>query len=425
MKEKDPLPVRFLLIIALLICALLLGFLLKGYFPVNPEINVQFVPPSLDIGSLQREVSNLRELPLKQEIAVGFLDQEALNQELKKNMEEDLGQEDLQSTEKVLRFLGILKGDESLKDMLFKVLSEQVYGFYDQEKKELKVLKKDNKTTALEHFALVHEIVHGLQDQNFDLSRFMPPKFKGNDDELMAVQSLYEGDACWTSELYLEKEGSLSFQIGLFFDSLKVNQNALETASPYVTESLLFPYQEGMSFVQTLYKKGGWDLVNLAFENPPVSTEQIIHPEKYLSNEKPENFTFPRWKSLEGYTLIKENTLGEFDLRYLFKLFLPESQADEAAAGWNGSLYQLWEKDGKMVFVLETRWDSSQDASEAGYALESFLKNRFGFAPANYYRGSLFKGENEVGLLYPSSQDQYLILAPDEKLALDILNELP
>jgi hypothetical protein len=78
-----------------------------------------------------------------------------------------------------------------------------------------------------------------------------------------------------------------------------------------------------------------------------------------------------------------------------------------------------------MVFVLETRWDSSQDASEAGYALESFLKNRFGFAPANYYRGSLFKGENEVGLLYPSSQDQYLILAPDEKLALDILNELP
>lgn len=418
-------PVRFLLIIALLICALLLGFLLKGYFPINEESAIQFAPPFLDIKALQKEISNFRNLPLKEEITVGFMDQEALDQELRVNMEEEFNQEDLQSTEKVLRFLGLMNGNESLADVLFKVLSEQVYGFYDQEKKELKVLKKDEKTTALEHFALVHEIVHGLQDQNFDLSRFMPPKFKGNDDELMAVQSLYEGDASWTSQLYLKEKGSLSFQMGLLFDSLKVNQKALETAPPYIVKSLLFPYEEGMSFVQALYQKGGWDLVNQAFENPPISTEQIIHPEKYFSNERPENLTFPNWKSLEGYALVRENTLGEFDLRCLFQSVLPENQADEAAAGWSGSSYQLWEKEGKMVFVLETKWDSSQDASEAGYALESFLKNRFGFAPLNFYRGSLFKGEKEVGLLYPTDHGQYLILAPDENLALDILQELP
>ncbi len=350
MNERTPLAVRFVLVISLLVCALLLGFLLKDYFPVKEEATSHFSPPSLDISAIQNEVSNLRQLPLKKEIPVGFLDKDALNQELEKSMKDELGQQDLQSTEKVLRFLGILEGEESLQDVLFKVLSEQVYGFYNQKSGELKVLKKEEKTTALERLALVHEVVHGIQDQNFDLSRFMPPRFEGSDDELTAVQSLYEGDASWTSMLYVQKNTSLSFQAGLLFDSLDVNQSVLEAAPPYIVEALLFPYQEGMTFVKTLYQQGGWTLVNEAFEKPPVSTEQIIHPEKYLSNEQPANIAFPNWKSLDGFTLIRDNTLGEFDFRYLFRSVLPEKQALESSYGWNGSRYQLWEKDGMMVF---------------------------------------------------------------------------
>ncbi|MDI6869015.1 MAG: hypothetical protein QMD88_05490 [Coprothermobacterota bacterium] len=425
MNERTPLAVKFVLITALLICALLLGFLLKDYFPVKLEEPPQFNPPSLDITAIQGEVSNLRQLPLKEEIPAGFLDKEALNQALKESMEDELSQQDLQSTEKVLRFLGILEGGQSLKEVLLEVLSEQVYGFYDHESGELKVLKKEDKTTALERLALVHEVVHGIQDQNFDLSRFIPPDFKGSDDELMAVQSLYEGDASWTSVLYVQKNSSLSFGLGLLLDSLDLNQSALELAPPYVVESLLFPYQEGMTFVKTLYEKGGWMFVNQAFEKPPVSTEQILHPEKYLSNEQPATITFPEWKSLEGFTLVRDNALGEFDFRFLFRSVLPENQALVASTGWNGSRYQLWEKEGMMVFILESRWDSPQDASEAEFALENFLKSRFGFAPTNYYRGSLYVGGNEVGLLYPSGQAQYLILAPDEELALNILSELP
>jgi len=425
MNERTPLSVRLLLVLALLLCAFLLGFLLNWRSPFTEEVAENPSPPPLNVSYLQNEVSSLRQLPLKAEIACEFLDKSALEQELKASLEDELFQEDTLSTEKVLKFLGILKYEDNLSQVLLDVLSEQVYGFYDQESGQLKVLKKGEKTTALERLALVHEIAHGIQDQNFDLSRFLPPEFKGDDDELLAVQSLYEGDASWTSMLFVQNNQSLGFGLGLLFDSLNLEQNQLEKAPVYVQESLVFPYQEGMNFVKSLYERGGWTMINQAFEKPPQSSEQIIHPEKYLMNEQPASVSLPDWKSLQGWSLVRENTLGEFDFRFLFKSVVPESQALVASSGWNGSRYQLWEKDGKSVFVLESVWDTTKDASEASFTLEEFLKNRFGSAPSNYYRGSLYSGEKEAGMLYPSGQSVTMVIAPDEQLVISLLQEMP
>lgn len=425
MNEGNSLGVKILLVIALLICALLLGYLLKDLFPSQKE---EVVPENfyqIDLKAIEEDVSLLRGLPLKEEIPVEFLNKESLFQELRKSIQEELSSEDLKSQERLLRFLGILDDPRNLEDILLEVLSEQVYGFYEQETGELKVLKKEEKVSALEHLALVHEIEHAIQDQNFDLSRFLPPEFKGNDDQLLAAQSLFEGDASWTSLLYVQNNKRWNFSLGLLLDSLSVNQSSLESAPQYVVESLLFPYQDGMNFVKTLYEKGGWDLVNRAFEAPPSSSEQIIHPVKYLSNEGYEEIVFPQWESLQGFSLSRDNSLGEFDFRFLFKSLLPEGQAESAAQGWNGCRYQFWEGMGKAVFILEARWDSLQDASEAQFALENFLKDRFGFAPILYYQGSLYRGQNEVGVLYPSGKSIYLILAPEEAMALSILEELP
>lgn len=425
MNEGNKVGVRFLLVVALFFSALLLGFLLKDYFPFEDREVISEKHPQIDIKTIGEEVSILRNLPLRVEISVEFLNQEALYEELKKSIEKELSGEDLKSQERLLRFLGILKDPKDLEEILLQVLSEQVYGFYDEETGELKVLMKEEKASALEHLALVHEIEHAIQDQNFDLSRFLPPKFKGNDDELLAAQSLFEGDASWTSLLYVQNNRKWNFSLGLLLDSLSVDQSSLESAPQYVVESLLFPYEEGMNFVKTLYERGGWDLVNKAFQIPPSSSEQIIHPEKYLSSEGFETIDFPQWKSLQGFSLSRDNSFGEFDFRFLFKGLLPDEQAKSAAEGWNGARYQFWEGMGKTIFVLETRWDSLQDASEAHFALENFLKDRFGFAPTLYYQGSLYLGKKEVGLLYPSGKTIYLILAPDEELALNILQELP
>ena len=54
-----------------------------------------------------------------------------------------------------------------------------------------------------------------------------------------------------------------------------------------LTESLSAPYTDGFAFVQERRHLGGWAAVDAAFRDLPVSTEQILHPEKYDAHELP------------------------------------------------------------------------------------------------------------------------------------------
>jgi len=232
----------------------------------------------------------------------------------------------------------------------------------------------------MERMALVHEIVHGLQDQNFDLSNYMPPKLEGDDDSLTAAQCLYEGDASWTSLLYVQKNFNPLSDLGLALESLQASGNQIKDVPPYLVESLLFPYQEGLAFVRYLYEQGGFDSVNEAFLHPPSSSEQIIHPEKYLAKEEPQDIIFSSPYALSDWTTVRQNTLGEFDFRFLFREVLSEEEALNASAGWAGSHYLYAEKGTDKAFILISQWDSVKDAQEAYFGLEAYLKGRFSFA---------------------------------------------
>lgn len=424
MKEGFSLSLRFLIIVLLLLVALFVGFLLN-HFMVFPAPSASPTAPPLDVKTLEESVSQLRELPLKEEIPWRLLTPEEMQSELKKSLEEDLASEDLDASEKVLRFLGLYEGSKDLKQTLSELLEEQVYGFYDQETKELAVLQKSQKITAMERMALVHEIVHGLQDQNFDLSNYMPPKLEGDDDSLTAAQCLYEGDASWTSLLYVQKNFNPLSDLGLALESFQASGNQIKDVPPYLVESLLFPYQEGLAFVRYLYEQGGFDSVNEAFLHPPSSSEQIIHPEKYLAKEEPQDIIFPLPYALSDWTTVRQNTLGEFDFRFLFREVLSEEEALNASAGWAGSHYLYAEKGTDKAFILVSQWDSVKDAQEAYFGLEAYLKGRFSFAPENYGQGSLYTGENEAAIIYPEKTKIYLIFAPSGGMSKDLLEGLP
>jgi hypothetical protein len=155
-------------------------------------------------------------------------------------------------------------------------------------------------------------------------------------------------------------------------ESLNPEVTASLDAMPAVLrESLMFPYTGGLAFVQALQTSGGWGAVNDAYSNPPASTEQIVHPEKYVAGEKPVDVTLPEdlaAKMGDGWKVGLEDTLGEFQL----KVWLDQApkvdgapSADAAAAGWGGDRVALLDgPSGAWAIAMNTAWDTPDDASE-------------------------------------------------------------
>ena len=125
-----------------------------------------------------------------------------------------------------------------------------------------------------------------------------------------------------------------------------------------------FPYREGAQFVALLYQNGGWSTVNAAFKNPPRSTEQVLHPERYFSGDAPTSIQLPALH-LNGWQSIAEDTLGELYLRIYLEHKLDFAQAIPAAEGWGGDRYQVFgNSQGQLALALQTAWDSPADARE-------------------------------------------------------------
>ena len=148
----------------------------------------------------------------------------------------------------------------------------------------------------------------------------------------------------------------------------------------FLRESLLFPYTAGLSFVQSLQASGGWDAVNGAFREPPASTEQVLHPEKYASHEAPVDVTLPAdlpTKLGQGWSKGLEDTLGEFQLKVWLDQVAAGSggpSADAAAAGWGGDRVMLLDgPNGARAIALKTAWDTPADASEFAAAANSVV----------------------------------------------------
>ena len=133
---------------------------------------------------------------------------------------------------------------------------------------------------------------------------------------------------------------------------------SLREAPVILSESMIFPYFRGLVFCAKLTNEGGWDALNRAYKNPPLSTEQILHPEKY-SND-PDAPTAVDLGKLDAGTEWKElgrNVVGEMQLGVLLRRHAGKS----AAAGWDGDQYAVFEgPEGKLGLVWFTTWDSAK-----------------------------------------------------------------
>jgi hypothetical protein len=130
----------------------------------------------------------------------------------------------------------------------------------------------------------------------------------------------------------------------------------LAKAPLYIRDELLFPYLAGTGFTQEFLKAhSGWQDLHLIFQNPPVSTQQIIHPDLYLHGVKPEVVPLPEWKGVvpSDWKLLEENAMGEFGVEEILKQLLDENRAELLAPSWKGDRYAVFE-DAKTKSIIQT-----------------------------------------------------------------------
>lgn len=300
------------------------------------------------------------------------------------------------------------------------LLEEQLEGFYEPADGTM-YLASDLRGEEAKA-ALAHELVHALQDQSWDLrsrSTYRP----GRSDETLALAALAEGDATSAMvDFMLESQHKTALDLPESATrALMSGASAAGAAAsvPHILRSsLVAPYIEGLGFVHGLRQKGGWAAVDRAWARPPVSTEQILHVEKWEANELPLKIAAPPAASLgAGFALDDEDTFGELGLALAFGEWLSEKDAHVAASGWGGDRSSVWVRGHEMAAAIRVRFDDGsalgKPSAYADRALQKVslgLKRKLGPAAIDTPETICFE-RARLGPLALSKKDRDLVLA--------------
>jgi hypothetical protein len=196
-----------------------------------------------------------------------------------------------------------------------------------------------------------------------------------------------EGQATWLMADYTLRQSGMSLEtnpgllenLAAAMEKQDGSYPVLAKAPPYIQQTLLFPYTWGVRFQDAVYRKMGKRAFAEVFRHPPVSTAQILHPEKYFEHEKPARPPLPKLDSKDHYKKLMDGTLGEMDYKVMLEEFVSPEESKELAPLLCGSLYRLeerrhpgpWNQPGNDVLLLSSEWASEQ---AAGRFLQDYRK---------------------------------------------------
>jgi len=287
------------------------------------------------------------------------------------------------------------------------VLTDQVAGLYDPKAKEFYIadwIPADEQRTVMSH-----ELTHALEDQSFHIDSWIKAA-RPNDDAELARDAVSEGSAMAAMVDYEMLDQKVSVRdvpdVTLIIRAGALSEMDkdpnLAKAPLYIRDELLFPYLAGTGFTQEFLKAHtGWQDLHVIFQNPPVSTQQILHPDLYLHGVKPEAVALPEWKSLipGDWKLLEENTMGEFGLEEILKQLLDENRAELLAPAWKGDRYAVFEdaktKANPLVFRLAL--DNPDDAAHFFGQYSEALEHKYKTRTDLFRRPNFFQFQSESG----------------------------
>ena len=376
----------------------------------SPGPSVPPEPVDIVYARIERQVQDLRMLQATRAIDPKVLDTDALGKQLRERFDRETPADVLTANERVYKLLGLLPKDSSLKDLELRLLTSQVAGFYDPDEKSLFVVSRSGGLGPSEQVTFAHEFTHALQDQHFGLKK-LGTDDTDHSDRALARLCVAEGDATLLMTDWAQANLSPVQLLQMAAEASNPEQTAILNAMPgSLRDQLLFPYTTGLAFVEGAYNSGGWQAVDALYAKPPNSTEQLLHPDKYQSNEQPVDVSVPADLATRlgaGWHVDLEDTLGEFAIRDWLGIAgnLANSQSDAAAAGWGGDRIALVSSGSAHGLVIQTTWDTPADAAEFATAATVALGGVNG----------------ETSLSGPSGSSSVRVLIASERSALDRL----
>ena len=370
---------------------------------------------------IQDEIVLLRGLRPSGPVDRGLLSTDELREYVLDDFLDDYTQEEARDDARVLALLGLLDADYELFDLYLDLYSENIAGFYDDDVEQLFVVQ-DSRFGGPERLTYAHEYAHVLQDQTYDLDEglgFNDEACEADSERCAALQALLEGDATLLEERWLLTYASdADFQQLLdFYDSF--SSPTYDSAPEFLKEDFLFPYTTGFDFVEHFFLDGGWAAVDALYADPPVSTEQVLHPTRY-PNDVPVALVIPELlDSLgSGWREMDRDVLGEWFTFLTLREHIPEEQAQLAAEGWGGDYYIALHNDsvGHGVLVVATVWDTVRDAHGFYGAFRDYGDSRFGERTLSSTTRSIWESTSEWSSMEIIGDQTLWILAPDAEL---------
>ena len=308
------------------------------------------------------DVALVRDLEAERDVPVDHMEPSMYDDYIQSNLD-DQRRRELWELERFYECMLVMDPDWDLVSLVENSSSSNVLAFYETESERITIIDDSNSEVYL-NYILAHELTHALQDQNFDLDGYYPT---GSYDEDMARLCAVEGDAMFTMELWAEETLSV-------YDRLKLSREImtetfrtdsyydLESSNEVISEMEYFPYLDGMNFVERIHADYGYDGVNALFEGkPPLSTEQVLHFEKYLEWEAPERIEMDLDEI--GMDLAFESTAGEKLLTELLSDLegrIEGLEGNRTGIGWGGDRFVYLENGSEFLSIFAIQWDTEE-----------------------------------------------------------------
>jgi len=385
--------------------------------------------------TIEDQVQELRGLAATENFDRELISQSDLEETVKNEFFADYTDEDAQQDALVLATMGLLPPDFDLKQWYTDLYSEQIAGYYDDEIKTMFVVQETG-FGGYEKLTYAHEYTHVLQDQvyGFDDQLDMSEEAcQADSEKCAAIQALVEGDATVSELLWFSEYGSRQDYTDIMDMINNFDSPVMDAAPPYMEADLYFPYEAGQVFVESFTDEGGYPSLAEVYNNLPVSTEQILHPERY-PNDTPIPVDMPDMTSAlgAGWTLYDQNVMGEwYTYLILNKAYEPSWQLSEptasaAAEGWGGDSYAIYlnQDTNQVVFIMDTVWDTTADADQFAEAFRTYAGYRWDAADSLILGHTTWDGVDGVVDFFQNGARTVWVIAPDAQTVEALMFEL-
>ena len=369
-------------------------------FPISPGISLGWqtrgnaAPAQPQAGSptllstadaIFEQMSHITGLPIKSALKKQLVSRADVRKYLTENLRQEYTPEELHFQEAALKAFGLVASDFDLAKFLITFYTEQAAGFYDPRRKTMCIA--DWVGRDMQELVLAHELTHALQDQSFDIDKFVHAD-RGNDDASNARQAVVEGYATaammqrMLGDTALASLPSLApWMEGVIHQQME-EFPAFSSAPFFFRFQALFPYTAGMGFMQAGLKQGGWQALQQVFINPPKTTKEIFEPRLYFEHQHLPEVSLPPPPALSHVPHLKQlgqNSMGQMGYYSLLGQFLSEGEAQSVSGGWLADRYILYEDAGARRYALvgRTRWATPEKASTFCHDYHTILVHKY------------------------------------------------